>query len=222
MERSALALPESVAQTTFQGLVRITTIGSLASYVLVSSLAGFARKHPGIVLEVLTDIRVMSLARREADIALRLGRPKDSSLIGRHLASVHYAFYAAQGGPSDGAHARFITYDIDAVGIAEAAWLAKGLRSRAVSFRSNSIEAQAAAARSGIGIVLLPRYMGDVDNALAEVHALEPYPPRELWLLSPRELARMPHVRLVMDTIAEIIDQNMELIEGKGSLMTRE
>ncbi len=219
MERSALALQESVGKTDFQGLVRLTTVGSVATHVLAGGLAGFAREHPGIVLEILTDIRVMSLARREADIALRLGRPKDSSLTGRHLASVHYGFYAAPGTPSDSGSAPFIAYDVDAAGIVEAAWLARRLGSRAVSFRSNSIEAQAAAARAGLGIVMLPRYMGDADKALTEVRPMEPYPPRELWLLSPRELARAPRVRLVMDAITAITAQNRDLIEGTRLFM---
>ena len=55
MERSALALPESVGKTAFQGSVRLTTVGSLANHVLAGGLAGFARQHPGIVLEILTD-----------------------------------------------------------------------------------------------------------------------------------------------------------------------
>ena len=221
MERSALALPESAGKTTLQGLVRLTTVGSLASHVIAGRLVGFAKEHPGIVLEILTDIRVMSLARREADIALRLGRPKDSSLIGRHLASVHYGFYTALSMSGDSACAPFVVNDVDAAGIVEAAWLTKRLGSRAISFRSNSIEAQAAAARGGLGIAMLPRYMGDADQALSEVHPMEPHPPRELWLLCPRELAQTLRVRLVMDAITGIIAQTRELIEGKTSFHAR-
>ncbi len=215
MERSALALPESLEEKAFHGTVRLTTVGSLANYLLVDRLAMFARQHPGITLEVLTDIRVMSLARREADIALRLGRPKDSDLVGRNLASVHYGFYIARDLTEGDACARFITSEADNAGITEAAWLVKRLESRSISFRSNSIEAQAAAARAGFGIVMLPRYMGDRDSGLREVHPMEPHPPRQLWLLSPRELNQVHRVRLVLDAIAEIITENKDLIEGK-------
>ncbi len=215
MERSVLALPENLEERVFQGTVRLTTVGSLANHFLLDRLAMFARQHPGITLEVLTDIRVMSLARREADIALRLGRPKDSDLVGRNLVSVHYGYYIARDLTEDGAHAPFITSEADAVGIAEASWLAKRLGSQSISFRSNSIEAQAAAARAGFGIVMLPRYMGDTDSGLREVYPMEPHPPRQLWLLSPRELAQVPRVRLVLDAIVEIVTENKNLIEGK-------
>ena len=56
---------------------------------LVDRLNGLRKQHPGIALEIVTDVRLMSLARREADIALRLGRPPDSGLVGRKLAEVH-------------------------------------------------------------------------------------------------------------------------------------
>jgi DNA-binding transcriptional LysR family regulator len=217
MECSALALPESLEKTALQGPVRLTTVGSLANHILAGGLAAFAREHPGIVLEILADIRVMSLARREADIALRLGRPKDSSLIGRHLASVHYGFYSAFDMAPDCVRAPFIAYDMDADNIVEAAWLIKRLGSRAISFRSNSIEAQAAAARAGLGIVLLPRFMGSTDKALVEVHPMEPHPPRELWLLTPRELAWAPRVRAVMEAITGIVTQNRKIIEDEAS-----
>ena len=153
MERSALALRDSLEEKAFQGTVRLTTVGSFANHFLIDRLAIFARQHPGIVLEVLTDIRVLSLARREADIALRLGRPKDSDLVGRNLVSVHYGYYIARDLSQEGASASLITSEADAVAITEASWLAKRVGSRPISFRSNSIEAQAAAARAGFGIV---------------------------------------------------------------------
>ena len=218
MERFALALPEKVEGGSFQGTVRLTTVGSLANHFLVDRLAGFRQKHPGIALEILTDVRVMSLARREADIALRLGRPKDSDLTGRMLAQVHYGFYAARDlveAGKDCVSAPLVAYDADAIGIGEAAWLEKHFGARSIAFRSNSNEAQAAAARAGFGIAMLPRYIGDLDVRLREVYPAEPHPPRELWLLSPRELARTLRVRLVLDAVAEIVTEQRSVIEGQ-------
>jgi hypothetical protein len=57
------------------GPVRLITVRSLADRFLVDQLGDLRRQYPGIRLEIVADSRVMSLARREADIALRLGRP---------------------------------------------------------------------------------------------------------------------------------------------------
>lgn len=215
METAAAGLPGSLRGDGFQGTVRVTTVRSLADLFLVDRLAGLRRRHPGITLEIVTDVRLMSLSRREADIALRLGRPKDSGLVGRKLADVHYAFYAARAF-SAGAQAPLIAYDLDSDGVIEAAWVEKHYGDRPVSFRSNSNEAQAAAARAGFGVAMLPRYMGDTDKKLRRVNWGAVHPARELWLLSPRELTRVPRVRAVLEAIAEVVTTHRNLLSGNA------
>jgi DNA-binding transcriptional LysR family regulator len=215
MEQSALSLPEMLDGEAFQGTVRLTTVRSLADAFLVDRLGAFRRDHPGIALEIVTEVRVVSLARREADVALRLGRPREGGLLGRKLAEVHYAFYAARRaklGAVD--RAPLIGYDADAAGVVEAAWMERRFAGRAFAFRSNSNEAQAAAARAGFGVAMLPRYIGDADARLAVVDLGSPHPPRELWLLCPRELARVPRVRTVLDAVGEAVKRGRGLLEG--------
>jgi DNA-binding transcriptional LysR family regulator len=220
MERVAVTLPEGVEADGFQGTVRVTTVRSLANLFLINRLGPFHKSRLGITLEIITDIRLMSLARREADIALRLGRPRDSGLIGRKLADIHYAFYAA---PTVAAQLKagkpipLITYHLDSEDISEAAWIKKHFNSHPVSFRSNDNEAQAAAARAGFGLAMLPRYMGDTDKQLRAVAFTAPHPTRELWLLSPRELSRVPRVRSVLDAIANVVTQHRAALEGTSA-----
>lgn len=219
MERAAVALPESGQGGGYQGTVRVTTVRSLADLFLVDRLGALRKEHPGIALEVVTDVRLMSLARREADIALRLGRPKDSGLVGRKLADVHYAFYAAPDIASAlkaGKKVPLIAYDRDSEGIVEATWMEKRYGSHPVAFRSNSNEAQAAAAHAGFGVAMLPRYMGDADKRLRAVAIGPQHPARELWLLSPRELSRVPRVRAVLEAIARVVAHHKALLEGRG------
>jgi DNA-binding transcriptional LysR family regulator len=216
MERSALGLAESGANDGLQGIVRVTTVRSLADLFLVDRLGGLRKQHPGIALEIVTDVRLMSLARREADIALRLGRPKDSGLVGRKLAEVHYAFYAARGIAAT-ASTPLVAYDLDSDGIIEASWIEGQHGGRLVAFRSNSNVAQAAAARAGFGVAMLPCYMCDTDKKLRRVDVGPVHPPRELWLLSPRELTRVPRVRAVLDEITGIVATHRELLEGTAT-----
>lgn len=53
------------------GALRVTSSETLAYSVLTQQLARFREAHPGIVVELVVDNRVLSLSRREADIALR-------------------------------------------------------------------------------------------------------------------------------------------------------
>ncbi|MEJ1936966.1 LysR family transcriptional regulator, partial [Nostoc sp. NIES-2111] len=157
MEESARGLAEAVAGRTATGTVRLTTVRSLADVFLVDRLGDFRSRHPGIVLEVITDVRVLSLSRREAEVALRLGRPPDSGLVGRKVGEIRYGFSLSAHMPTDSAATvALLAYDRDAEGIVEAAWLARQFPDRPVSFHSNSNTAQAAAARAGFGVAMLP------------------------------------------------------------------
>lgn len=61
---------------------------------------------------------------------------------------------------------------------------------------------------------MLPRYMGDTDEKLRRVSFGSVHPARELWLLSPRELTRVPRVRVVLEAITRIVTKHRNLLEG--------
>ena len=218
MERSALAItPLDSLGAGLQGKVRITTVPSIAQGLLLSCLAKFVEHRPELTLEFQLETRVASLARRESDIALRLGHPKDSSLWGKKLANVSYAFYGTRRQAesfAEGDVPRLIGFDEDDVDVAENIWLRKTFPQMKSGLRVSGVIAQAAAARAGYGFALLPRFIGDADEALDEVKHLASMPPRELWVLSPKDLIRVPRIRAVFDAIVEAIGQNRVLIEG--------
>lgn len=98
MEDEALALDRAIAgrDRRLSGPLRVTSSETLAYRELTRHLAVFRKQHPGIVVELAIDNRVLSLSRREADIALRPIRPKEGDLWGRKLADVAWAVYGAR------------------------------------------------------------------------------------------------------------------------------
>src|SRR3546814_5623441 len=77
------------------GRLRVTSSETLAYSKLTRHLAAFRQAHPGIVVELVIDNRVLSLSRREADIALRPVRPREGDLWGRKLADIAWTLYAS-------------------------------------------------------------------------------------------------------------------------------
>lgn len=218
MEASALALSQGLETSDGpNGIVRVTLTRSLADLVVAEALGELHKLAPGITIELLTDMRVLSIAQREADIALRLGRPKDSELVGRRVGEVSYGYYASsrtialwrKQQPTP-----LIGYDEDSSYAAEAAWLGQHFARHRVSFRSNSNLSQAAAARAGFGVALLPRYLGDGFKGIRPFDFGPVMPARELWLLLRRDLARRSHIRLVADFLAAAIDANKTVFKG--------
>lgn len=185
------------------GVVRVTATRALADCVVAPRLGALARAHPGIGIELVTGSRAFSLARREADVALRLGRPADSGLRGRKLADVAHAFYAGEAWSGRAAEAPLIGFDPGSRTVPEAAWLETFAGRRRFALRSDSWTAQASSAAAGLGVVLLPSYVAALFPTLTKVELGAAPPPAELWLLVRPDLAAVPRVRAVADALAQ-------------------
>ena len=158
----------------------------------------------------------MSLAKREADVALRYGTPKDSELVARRVATITFGLYASPAYRDKlkaGQAAAFIGFDEASDFIAEAKWLARQFGDRRFSFRSNSHTTHAAAARAGYGVALLPRYVATTHAPdLVEVSLRGRLPERDVWLLVRRDLAKVPRVRAVTDYLVEVFRRDRRLL----------
>lgn len=199
------------------GLVRLTAGRSLAEGFLIDRLEGLHRRHPAIDVEVIGDVRLLSLARREADLALRFGKPKSSELAARRVGTIFFGLYVATAlrhEPDAAARLPLIGFDKDGDSIAEAEWLSRHFSGRRYSFRGNSQSAQAGAARAGFGVALLPRYLAADDPRLAEVACDKPMLEREVWLLVRPDLTRVPRVRAVADYLFELFRRERERLSG--------
>jgi DNA-binding transcriptional LysR family regulator len=203
------------ARPKLAGPVRVTTTGLFATTYLTPRLAPFRKQQPLIDIELIVDERSLSLARREADIALRLARPKDSSLVTRRLAILGYGFYAT---PAYLKRARnegpaFIGFEESPPDIPEVNWVRQVAANRPIAFRSNYRMAQIEAVRAGLGIGLLPHFAAK-GLALAVAPAAPASMTRELWLLVHRDLKDAPRFRAVIDFLVERTARDRGFFEG--------
>ena len=97
MEERALALERAAQDLDARpaGVVRITTVDALAVRLLAPSLPRFRQQLPDVTLEIDSSTRTLDLGRREADLALRLGRPRQESLVARKVGRLGLTLYAA-------------------------------------------------------------------------------------------------------------------------------
>ncbi|PWK76970.1 LysR family transcriptional regulator [Aminobacter sp. AP02] len=227
MEDEALALARDIAGADgrLSGRLRVTSSETLAYSRLTKHLAEFRAVHPGIVVELAIENRVLSLSRREADVALRPIRPREGDLWGRKLAGVAWTFFAsqayldAQGGPIAGAGAlgahSLVGWEETAGGIMAADWLDLNVPAERFVYRTNSLVNQSVAARAGIGLALLPCYLGDVEPGLVRALA-KPIEELagELWIVTHSDLKATARVRAFFDVVGEGLASERELFEG--------
>jgi molybdate transport repressor ModE-like protein len=207
MEAAAAKLSRGGTDDSPSGLVRINAPPSLTQSVLVAPLAALAARHPSLDIDVASDFKIVSLDRRESDIALRFGRPNDGDVIAKFLATIGFGFYATaqwlerlQAGTAP----TFVGFDEANASLPEAVWLARHYSRARMAFRGNSQLAQATAARAGAGVALLPHFVGRQDSTLTPC-ALEHVPPsRELWLLTRREGRKDLPTRTVADFLVQL------------------
>jgi DNA-binding transcriptional LysR family regulator len=206
----ALARHADARDTAIEGSVRLTTASHLAAFLLVPAIPALRERHPRLVLEVSADQRTFDLGRREADLALRMGRPRDAGLVMRKLSDVAYRLYASNAylrgrRPAvDLARDLFVGFDDSLAGVPQERWLARLAPDRRVVFRCNSTASLHAAARLGIGVAVLPRFVADRDPDLVPLDGPTPVN-HELWLLVHGDLRRTPRVKAVIEWVDELV-----------------
>ena len=209
------------ADQRLSGPLRITTSESIAQSLLLPHLRAFQERHPGIDLELDVSIRQLDLARREADLAVRTVRPVDGGLWGRKVASIAWASYKgrtrANGSPH---HAEYIGW-VAPFSVRAASWIEKASGGDRIRFRSSSLLQQQRAARAGLGVAVLPCYLGDADPTL-ERAAPRPITELrdELWIVAHEQLRSTVRIRAFLDVVTPGLRGDAALVEGhrpKGS-----
>ena len=209
MEEAAFAVGRA-AQATKPGLdgdVTISAPPNFASSVIAPQLVRLRSQHPGIRIKLIGEKRRASLGRREADVALRLMRPVEASLFVRKLGSFGFSLYGSPAYLEKTApHAlAFIGYDASMATSPQEVWLRGIIGGREVVLRTNDLETQVAAARSGLGVAALPHYLGDSDPGLKRFAVAQKPLSRDVWLAVHRDLRQVPAVRAVMEFLANCL-----------------
>ena len=70
----------------------------MVSHVLLQSLSKLQKKHDDLTLEMIAEARNLDVARRDADIAVRMSRPvKELRAVARRLTALDFAVYGPGG-----------------------------------------------------------------------------------------------------------------------------
>ena len=207
VEQEILLLEGQVAgqDQALEGVVRVTSVHSLVNCLLAASLPSLLARHPKLQLELTASNANLSLTRREADLALRLGRPSEGNHRLRKVGVLHFAAYAARSLEGAAAQALpWLSYDEELSHVPEAVWLRRQLAPGEVPIVcSNHAEALRRLAVAGVGRVVLPLLMGEEDEALVRISGPEPVVSRDIWMVVHPELRKTARVSAVIDWILD-------------------
>lgn len=215
MEADAFAIDRAIRaeQSPLVGTVTLSVPPVLVSNFLVKQLRTFHQRHPGLKLSLSGQAQSVSLSRREADLAIRLVRPKEPNSVVRKLGTMVFGLY----GSRDYEHLlrpsawEFIAYDESLNDIPQQQWLHRIAGERRIVSEINDITGHYAAARAGVGIAGLPCFLGDADEELQRLAFDGEGFAREIWLVVHRDLQHSPPIRVVMDFLIEVMGNNRAL-----------
>ena len=216
MEQGAEALARTLAgqrsQTT--GTVRITTSMVAATYLLPPVLAALHAQEPGIQLELMASNQLTNLLRREADIAVRMVRPEQTSLVARKLGSVGIGAYAHERylqragtprEPTELARHTLIGYAKDDTIERGFAALGLPLKRENFSIRTDDQVAYGRLVAAGAGIGFVAHYNAPHWPGVHRVLPQLAIPSLPCWLAVHREIRSSKVVRTVYDFLAEAL-----------------
>jgi DNA-binding transcriptional LysR family regulator len=203
-----------------EGVVRVSTTESMAAY-LFPRLGTVRDAHPGITLEVVASNAALDLARREADLAVRMFRETRPGLIARKLGEIGWSVYAAPSylarrgaaGVGDLRGHDLVGYDQSLSGTAGARWLAEHGAGAQVVFRGNSPRAVAAAVAAGLGISALPCFVTAADPNLRRLTP-EIVGSSEVFAVIPPDHKGTTRVKIVSDCLAALFQDDRALLRG--------
>jgi len=201
------------------GEIRVTMPDMIAQYLLMPWFAEFCTEHPQIEMEIIDSTKAFNLANREADVAFRFCNEPPEHLIGRKLANVHRACYIS---------VRNKGKMLDGQWLAAQTWIGWNDKMRRpsgkiareypkLSSKHKIVSAmlQASACREGMGVAVLPCFIGDSDAQLVRIPPFISEAKYDLWVLRHPDLRDNLKVQTFVNFMTNKLLENADLIEGK-------
>ncbi|HZP99845.1 MAG TPA: LysR family transcriptional regulator [Reyranella sp.] len=201
------------------GMVRIATTDTVSA-MLMRHVPALRAAHPEISLEVTVSNVMANLTRREADVAIRPAPEPPETLVGRRIATIAHAVYGSPAYLSrhgrDPSKLRWIGLDDTLATTVIGRWMRDNVGDGQIGLRVDALPALKDAVCAGVGVALLPCYLGDTEAQLRRVPSRAGSDVRSaLWLLTHSDLRRTARIRAVMDFLAAALGSERALVEGK-------
>lgn len=198
------------------GPLKFTLPVSFATDLLMPTLATFRATFPDIALEILGSGSVANLGNREADVALRVvvgGATPPDNLYGTRLCEFRTGFYFRHDLVTTSAPPAWLLGPNEVV---PQDWApAGGIRMASTPIRFAEMRSQFEAARAGMGISVLPCFVGDADPILIRVPGSSVSHVGNVWLLTHGDTRRTKRVRLLCDHVRAAMQGFAERLAGR-------
>jgi len=210
-----LSLVAAGKTTEIEGNICITASESTSIFVLPKIIEKLKKKYPKLRVEIVTDNKSHNLLRREADIAIRHYRPESGDLIAKKVRDDNGHLYASSKylkkiGPIknriDLSKGDFIGFTDNSAYINLLKGIGLQLKNENFGALSQNHIVHYELIKNGIGIGVLPEYVGAREKKLVKVLEILPAIPMETWLVVHREVNTSNKMRTVFDFLTDELE----------------
>jgi DNA-binding transcriptional LysR family regulator len=215
-----------------RGRIRVTAPRTFSDAAIGQSLIDFAVQHPDVVLDIDLEDRVVDLVEEGYDLAIRITKLADSTLIARRLAPFRILLCASPaliekyGTPSHPRELQNLPCVVDTNARYRYNWPFRDLDGTLISvpvesrFEANSPFSVRAAAIAGIGFALVPDFIAQpaIENgqlvSILEDHLEDG---RAIYAVFPDRRHLTARVRALVDFLAQWLKQHQALHVARGT-----
>lgn len=219
VERAVRAVRDLVASQ--RSRVRLA-VPSGFTRLFSDGVAAFARDNPDVTLEIVSGARPVDLKKGEADLAIRAVASVDKDMIARKLFESGFALYASESylarkpaprDPDDLTGHDIVGYDVILSGVSAVRWLEQRAAKATVVLRSREVMDVATATLGGIGMSVLPCWIGDTEPSLRRL-TREVVASHTFSLVYLREAKLSAEVRSVIRFVTSVIKDKADVLNG--------
>lgn len=216
------ALPQLIdgPNSDLEGVVRVAAPHALICHALTDALAEFRDSHPAIRIALCADMPFDEFRRGYADVALRISLAVPNELGIRRLCDYRFALYAREDlalrvhGGTALAEMPFILLSDASRDMPERKWMVSLAKSRAPAIEASSTVSLRAAVASGLGVGVLPCYVGDAMPGVSRIE-MGPAAPREgIYLITHPTQGKLARSRAVADFLVKAVTRNRDIFSG--------
>ncbi|MEM1073776.1 MAG: LysR family transcriptional regulator [Pseudomonadota bacterium] len=197
-----------------EGRLTVTTTDSLL-HVLTPLISHFQEKHPDVELRIIADANALDLSRRDADVALRPTLNPPEHWVGRKLSKVLCATYASTDHHQTArtlapAENRWVMLDddLDQSPMSKITNLKRAADAQVTVL--SSVMGVYDAVRAGMGLAVLPCYLGDQSKDLVRLDEPDQRAVWDLWLLAHPDVRRSARVHAFFEFASKHVDEALK------------
>lgn len=218
MEDTGLNLQRAIGaqDRVIAGDLTVTAPQLMIGHVLAPILKDFQAAHPEVSLKVRGSNETLNLARREADVAIRISNTPHETLFGRKVTDQKSTVYASRSSLAA------LNQDPDKrlswlrfehwTGIVPEVRAAYPNTHIAMSF--DDMAAMLGAVQAGIGVTRMPCFIGDQTPDLVRLPGIPLMPYLSIWVLTHADLRKVARIATFMRFVGDRLQQMRPLFEG--------